>query len=275
MADTNCKFSGVTLPNHSTPICPEGRMGSHFIMRRINEDDLKKKNFPKPEAICFSCFKMLQQAHELRHSSLENSHVYAGVRAVESFGRISAGNGEGMILRDGFCSREVCTNRLPPTDIKAIRFDGEALPICSKCTHPATIAAVRYSDMRMYPGPIADVLITARLEARRRQERMAKLADPEATARAEEQRRAEEQQRIEEQRRAEEDRQRAEEQRRAEEERKQREELIRQDERFAYIIDCFPLQPAPAPIPPPKRSAADLVVVASLEDRRRGIRRTA
>ncbi len=261
----HCKFLGITLPGHSLPICSGKADVQQLIMPRRGQSESKQYKPEMVEAICNHCLATMKDAHSSRGSSLELVAVYTEIALVEKFHAISLGNGEGMNLRQGLCSRKECANSLPHIGIQAIQFQGEAFPICHRCKHASMIAAIKHTDMRLFPGPIADVFIAARKNQQRQQDKLAKRTNPNAAQIA-----------AEEKLRKEETQRQADEAARKVAEEKREQELKQRDERFVFMFDCFPrtsditpITPAPTP---KKKGPADLRVVGSLEDRRRGTR---
>jgi hypothetical protein len=236
MADiTNCTFSGRILPGHSVPICPKETPGTICAMNKGNTDPKKIKK------ICRPCKERMKGVHEARGGSLEDVMTYADVALVETFLKIGAEDGKGLLHRDAeLCSREVCTSPLPPKDIEAVAFGADVFPLCPRCRHPAKIAAVLSNDpvimAKLYPRD--ERTVRAEVSARIRAEREERERTEGAAKAA---KRAMEESQIEE----------------------------------ILYREFFP-EPEALPVPKPFRpkGPADLVISGSLADRR-GARRTA
>jgi hypothetical protein len=234
--EINCTFSGRILPGHAVPICPKETPGTFCAMNRGNK---------KPEGvkkICRPCIDRIRRVHETKGGSLEDVMTYSSISLVESFLQIGANDGKGLIHRDAdLCSREVCTNPLLPNDVEAVAFGSDVFPLCPRCRHPAKIAAVLSNDpvimAKLYPRDERTVRaeVLARIRAEREEQ-----ARSEGAAKAA--RRAREESQID-----------------------------------AVLYDAFFPEPEALPVPKPLRpkGPGDLVIGGSLEDRRRGIRRTA
>jgi hypothetical protein len=236
MVDKNCTFSGRILPGHSVPICPKEKPGAILAMNLGNIDpEMIKK-------LCRQCMDRLRGVHEARGSSLDCVMTYADAALVETFVKIGADDGKGLLHRDAeFCSREACTNPLPPKDVEAVAFGNDVFTLCPRCRHPAKIAAVLSNDPaikeKLYPRD--ERTVRAEVSARIRAERDVR-ERTEGAARA-------------------------------------RQRAIEESQIDATFYGEFFPEPEALPIPRPPRplGPADLVIGGSLEDRRRGARRTA
>jgi hypothetical protein len=152
-----CKFAGA-IPPGQTRACGTRTAGELYIMPWGNT---KASDVGR---ICRKCSAAVK-ADQLKHGR-RNEVTVADVALVESFREIGRTNGEGLVIKDGACSRPGCGNPLPELGVNAIRFGQKIGRVCNHC-HPASlIAAARYSDRRLASKNIAEVRREAEEEAR-------------------------------------------------------------------------------------------------------------